>query len=317
MSDPSDTTGTGARLALAAEPPSPEGDGPAVIADDAPAAKPRRHGELDTAVAVALRSLRRNAVLNLMVRALLAIWALAAAGLAIAYTATRSVEIVATLTSTASTEPFVVRLLSLSLPALLLAGLGALCSVAAWLLYSRGREDLERGMESVSRLQREAEVAITARGLTHVFEEKLATARRGFSLQLWLGRTLFLVSLTLFSAAVANAIAAGVDLATVVLGAGSLLTALYGTARSVPRRIACHLADVLQMQCAVTGCIRQISLIEAEAYALLCKHKDDPESVMRDVAECQRAIDVAVKRTVVLIERYTDPGGERSLQVRK
>jgi hypothetical protein len=64
--------------------------------------------------------------------------------------------------------------------------------------------------------------------------------------------------------------------------AGSLLTALYGTARSVPRRIACHLADVLQMQCAVTGCIRQISLIEAEAYALLCKHKDDPETVIPD-----------------------------------
>ena len=93
--------------------------------------------------------------------------------------------------------------------------------------------------------------------------------------------------------------------------AGSLLTALYGTARSVPRRIACHLADVLQMQCAVTGCIRQISLIEAEAYALLCKHKDDPETVIGAVAECQRAIDVAVERTVVLIERYTDPDRER------
>jgi hypothetical protein len=38
-------------------------------------------------------------------------------------------------------DPFVIRLLSLSLPALLLAGLGALCSVAAWLIYSRGRED--------------------------------------------------------------------------------------------------------------------------------------------------------------------------------
>jgi hypothetical protein len=261
------------------------------------------------AVRLALQALRRNALLNVVVRALLAIWALAAAGLAIAYTAARSTQIVETLTSGSSAEPFVIRLLSLSVPALLLAGLSVLCAVAAWLLYSRGREDLERGMESVSRLQREAEVAITARGLTHVFEEKLATARRGFGLQLWLGRTLFLVSLTLFSAAVVNAVAAGVDPATVTLGAGSLVTALYGTARSVPQRIACHLADVLQMQCAVTGCIRQISLVEAEAYALLSQHKEDPETVIDAIAECRRAIDVAVRGTVELIERNADPKG--------
>ena len=311
MPESSDSTGKSTRLALADPPSSPQ-PGPSTGGRGAGAtARSRKGHELDTAVAVALRSLRRNAVLNVTVRSLLAMWALVAAALAIAYTATRSDTIVATLTSTSSTEPFAVRLLSLSLPALLLAGLGAMCSVAAWLLHSRGREDLERGMECVSRLQREAEVAITARGLTHVFEEKLATARRGFSLQLWLGRTLFLVSLTLFSAALANAIATGVDLATVALGAGSLLTALYGTARSVPKRIACHLADVLQMQCAITGCIRQISLIEAEAYALLCKHKDDPETVVDAVAECQRAIDVAVERTIVLIQRYADP--DRSL----
>jgi hypothetical protein len=261
----------------------------------------------EAAVDVAVKAARRNASLNVVVRALLGTWALLALALAMAYVTVRSGEIVDELANGVSEDEFVMRLIALILPAVVLVMIAAGCTGAAWLLYSRGREDLERGMESIARLQREAEVAIAARGLTHVFEEKLETAHRAFSLQLWLGRTLFVVSLTLFAGAITQAVAAGIDLTTLALGSGALTSALYGTARAVPHRIACHLADVLQMQCAVTGCIRQISLIEAQAYALLSKGRADPERSTQIVSGLQVRIDEAVQATVARIEKYADP----------
>jgi hypothetical protein len=89
--------------------------------------------------------------------------------------------------------------LAQTLPVALLAALAILCGIATWLLHSRGQEEIEQAMDGIGRLRREAEVAIPARGLAHVFEEKLANARRAYLLQLWLGRTLFLVSLGLFA----------------------------------------------------------------------------------------------------------------------
>ena len=275
------------------------------------AAAPEVNVQLEECVALASKALWRSATLNFGVRVVLAAAALVSIALAIAYTALHGDEIAGAVADSSPSDALGLRLISLTAPPLLFTLFAALCACTAWVAFSRGREELERGLDGVARLQREAEAGIAARGLTHVFEEKLATAHRAFTLLLWLGRTLFIVSLTLFAAAVVNAIATGVGPETLILGGSSLLSALFGTARIIPERIACHLADVLQIQCAVTGCIREISLLEAEAYALLCRHKDDPENVAELVCDLHTRIDEAVQNAVVRIEDYADPSGAR------
>ena len=169
-----------------------------------------------------------------------------------------------------------------------------------------GRRSSERASDCVGRLRREAEVAIPARGLTHVFEEKLANARRAYVLQLWLGRALFLVSLGLFSAALINAIAGGESLLTAVFTAGSIVGVLFGTARRVPRTIARHLADVVQVQCAITGCDRQIGMFENYAYNLLNERSTD--DVLGALVVVHERIETVIENAVTRIERYADPG---------
>jgi len=142
-----------------------------------------------------------------------------------------------------------------------------------------------------------------ARGLVFAFEEQLQNARSAFTLLLWLGRTLFIVCLGLFGLAVVNAVVSGVDLLTVGLSVTSIAGALISVAVGVPRTIKEHLSDVVQIQSIVTGCDRQISLLESDALAAL----NDCGTPMADthalVMEATEHISAVVTSSVDLIER--------------
>jgi len=164
-----------------------------------------------------------------------------------------------------------------------------------------------RTLDTVSRMEREGEVAVSARGLIYAFEEKLQNARRAFMLLLWLGRTLFLVCLGLFAAAIVNALVGGSDLVTAVLGGSSVAGALLGVVRAVPRTLAHNLADVIQIQSIITGCDRQISLLESAAFNAI-NRSADAAATQDAVIDVQRRMDQVVASAVRRIERYTDPG---------
>jgi hypothetical protein len=70
-----------------------------------------------------------------------------------------------------------------------------------------------------------------------------------------------------------------------------------------------HLADVVQIQSIITGCDRQISLLESAALAAL-KNNADPIAAHRLVLEAQSRIDQVVERAVVRIEDFADPSPE-------
>jgi hypothetical protein len=253
--------------------------------------------------------LRLNCWLNWALRAGLALFGLAAGMLALLYTA-RHADAIATAVD--ADGDVATALLAATLPILLFVLLGALAGAVAWALHSRGIDETYSTLDTIGRMQREGEVAVSARGLIFAFEEKLQNARRAFTLLLWLGRTLFLVCLGLFVAAVVNAIAGGAGLVTVVLGGSSVAGALLGVVKAVPRNIAHNLADVIQIQSIITGCDRQISLLESAAlHAINC---DAGAAGTRDtVLDAQRRMDQVVASAVRRIERYSDTGaGERA-----
>jgi hypothetical protein len=164
-------------------------------------------------------------------------------------------------------------------------------------------------LDTVSRMEREGEVAVSARGLIHAFEEKLQNTRRAFSLLLWLGRTMFVVCLGLFAAALINAMLDGGQLVTVVLGASSVAGALLAVVKAVPQSIAHHLADVIQIQSIITGCDRQISLLESAAFDAV-NRGGDPTEARHAVLDLQRRMDQVVGNAVRRIERYAVRDGD-------
>jgi hypothetical protein len=194
----------------------------------------------------------------------------------------------------------------LTIPVLLFTLFACLAGAAALVLHSRGLDETTRTLDALNRLKREGSVAVSARGLIFAFEEKLANARRAFMLQLWLGRTLFIVCLGIFSIALLNAIVSGVDLFTTILGGTSVAAALLSVSRGVPERIARQLADVIQIQTVITGCDRQISLLESDAFAALNGKLDSADHA--SVLEAQARIDRVVSHAVEEIERFADPG---------
>ncbi len=267
-----------------------------------------RGQQADDLTEILLRAVKTNTRLNAVLRSLLGLLGLAALSAASIYTIDHASAIVTALSGerpegTSMLEP----LFAQTWPMLVLIALAVLTGLAAWAAHARGQEELERASDCVGRLRREAEVAIPARGLTHVFEEKLANARRAYVLQLWLGRALFLVSLGLFSAAVINAMAGGESLVTAAFTAGSIVGVLFGTARRVPRTIARHLADVVQVQTAITGCDRQISMFENYAYKLLKDERSTVE-VLGALVVIHERIETIVENAITRIERYADPG---------
>lgn len=198
-------------------------------------------------------------------------------------------------------------------PIVVLVALSVMCGVAAWTVHARGLDEVQSTLDAVNRMEREGEVAVSSRGLIYAFEEKLQNTRRAFTLLLWLGRTLFIVCLALCCAAIISALKDAEPLLTGSLGAGSVVGALFGAATKVPRNISHHLADVIQIQTAVTGCDRQISLLETAAIDIV-NRADDRASAHDDVLAVQRRMDQVVAHAVYRIERYADPEFRSELQ---
>jgi hypothetical protein len=274
---------------------------------DEPAAQPRTPDEPpDQLAAVVARVLRADWVLNFLLRTGLALVGLAAGVLALVYIARHEHQIVAAVNS--GNEPGAA-VLAATLPVALFLLLGALAGAFSWAVHMHGADELYRMLDTVSRMEREGEVAVSARGLIHAFEEKLQNTRRAFSLLLWLGRTMFVVCLGLFAAALINAMLDGGQLVTVVLGASSVAGALLAVVKAVPQSIAHHLADVIQIQSIITGCDRQISLLESAAFDAV-NRGGDPTEARHAVLDLQRRMDQVVGNAVRRIERYAVRDGD-------
>jgi hypothetical protein len=258
-----------------------------------------------------LGTLRRNSRLNFAARLLLMLFALAVSVLAVVYVYERADAMVAILTEPrAGTEMIGERLLALTAPVLLLTMLAGLAAIVGFFAHSRGLDESIRTLDSVNRLRREGEVAVSARGLIVAFEEQLASAKRGHTLLLWIGRTMFIVTLGLFAASVISSLWHGVDPLAAGLGVTSLAGAIFGVAKKVPQTIAHDVANVVQLQLVVTGAHRQISMLESDAFASLNNQETsraDAHSMVLDVqARIERVVDNAIKQ----IERYADPNPE-------
>lgn len=259
---------------------------------------------------LALGTLKSNSQLNFSGRVLAMLFALAASILAVAYVFIRADEMVEVLTDPGRNNVIGEQLLALTAPALLLMVFAVLAAIAGFVAHSRGVEESVRTLDSVNRLRREGEVAVSARGLIVAFEEQLASAKRGHTLLLWIGRTLFIVTLGLFVAAFISAIWHGVDPLTVGLGAGSLAGAVLGVATKVPQSIAHDVANVMQLQLVVTGAHRQIGMLESDAFASL----NNPETARADahgmLLDVQNRIDSVIDTAIKQIEKFADPQPE-------
>jgi hypothetical protein len=258
---------------------------------------------------LALSTLKSNSKLNFSARVLLMLFALAASVLAVLYIFMHAGEMVQVLTDP-SGNVLGEELLALTAPVLLLMLLAALAAIAGFVVHSRGLEESVHTLDSVNRLRREGEVAVSARGLIVAFEEQLASAKRGHTLLLWIGRTLFIVTLGLFVASSISAIWHGVDPLTVGLGAGSLAGAVLGVATKMPESIAHDVANVMQLQLVVTGAHRQIGMLESDAFASL----NNPETARADahnmLLDVQNRIDTVVDTAIKQIEKFADPQPE-------
>jgi hypothetical protein len=252
--------------------------------------------------------LRDNTRLNLAVRIVLSLFGVACCVLALRYVVLRGDQMVQILRQKGDPGDLIgKRLFVLCMPVLLFGVLAGLAGAAAWTMHVRGQEETTRTLDTLSRLKREGEVAASARGLMYAFEEKLQNARRAFSLLLWLGRAVFVICIGLFTAAVINAMANGADLLTAALGASSVAGSVFAVANGVPRKVKAHMADVIQVQTIVTGCDRQISLLESDALAAL----NNPDFAVGDthkvVLEVQERIGGVVANAAEQIENYVDP----------
>jgi len=187
---------------------------------------------------------------------------------------------------------------------ILLVAIAGIAAATAWTTHSRGLDEIFRTIDCVNRVEREGEVAVSARGLIVAFENKLQNAQRAFTLLLWIGRTTFVVCVGLFAAAVVRtAVVGDVDLATVALAAGSLLGAVVSLVKGAPRTITENLVAVIEVQSIVTGCDRQISLLESDAFAALNNKALSRDEAHAIVAEDQERIDAVVRAAVERLKR--------------
>jgi hypothetical protein len=283
--------------------PAPAGGGSA--ADDGSATL---HDEIADYM---MAGLRRSMVLNLAVRGGLGIIGLSAAVSALTYTWAHAAEFVAPLAGRHYRVPDV---FAVTMPFVLFVLLGLFAAMAAYTAHARFLDETCRTLEAVNRIRREGEVAVSARGLIFAFEEKLTNARRAFTLQLWLGRTLFLVGLGLLCVTVVNGVLGGHEVVTAAAGAGSFATALLGVTKHVPENVGQQLADVIQIQSIITGCDRQISLLESAAFAAL-KDTDPGGEGQRFALQAQAQIDEVVDHAVRRIEDFTEPRARSGAEV--
>ena len=257
--------------------------------------------------ALSLVTLRSNSRLNLIARTLLMLFSLVTAALAVIYVVVRAQAIVEILLKpSVRGDEIGARLLALGAPVLLLGGFAVLGAIAGALLHSRSLDESVRTMDSINRLRREGEVAVSARGLVVAFEEQIATIRRAYTLLLWLGRTLFIVSLGLFAVAAISALWRGVDLLTLGMGVTSLGGAVWAAANGVPAKVAHDAANIVQIQLIVTATHRQIGLLESDAFAALNDRKTDTVGAHTVALKNQQRIERVMTTAIAQIERYTD-----------
>jgi hypothetical protein len=243
---------------------------------------------------------RVNARLGLATRAMLIAVALVALASALLFVHLHAGEMAGAIGASGGVDG--ARLLALSLPVLLFGALAALAAAAAWTMHRRGQDELCQTLDVLTRLKREEGVGVSARGLMFAFEEQLHAAHSAFTLLLWLGRTLFIVCLGLFGAAVVNAIALREsELLTLALGATSLGGALLAVVCGVPDRIRASLADVVLLQSIVAGGYRRISLLESAALAAL--NHEEGDDARRAVLDIQERVGEVVALSVELIPR--------------
>lgn len=273
----------------------------------------RRKGQREQeALGVLHSAVRDDRWLNVIVRTALGVFALVVLVMAARYTWVHGDSMVEVLQRPRSTAgDFSDRLLALTTPVVLLIILAALAAAAALVIHSRSMDETYRVIDSINRIRREDEVAVSARGLTHSFEEKLQNASRAFSVLLWFGRTLFIVCLGLFSAALIQAMASGVTLVTVALGAMSIAGTLLGVVTDLPATLTKQLANVLQLQSIVTGCDRQMSLLESHAFSVMNRAEGtdriaDYAAVDAEVRRIQREIDHVVDLAVKRIQDHVE-----------
>lgn len=247
-------------------------------------------------------TLRANTLLNLCVRVAMAIFGLACAVSALVYAWTRADEFAALAGQGAGA------VFALTAPFILFVLLAVIAGATGYTVHARGLDETSRTLEALNRIEREGEVAVSARGLIFAFEEKLQNARRAFTLQLWLGRTMFIVCLGLLTATILSA-AMDEGAVAVATGAGSVFAAMLGVTKRVPHNVGRHLADVIQIQSIITGCDRQISLLESAALAAL-KDESGSGGGQEFVFEAQGRIDAVVENAVSRIQKFADPGFE-------
>ena len=254
-------------------------------------------------VGLELDTLRSNTRLNLNARRLLMVFALVASSLAVLYVILRADTTVEALRQPrGGSERIWAQLLALTAPVLLLALFAGLAAVAVAVIHSRGVDESGRTVDSVTRLRREGAVAVSARGLIVAFDDQLATAKRAHLLLLWLGRTLFIVTLGLFAVSAIDAALHGVNLLTATLGATSLGAGLLGVATRVPKNVAHDVANIVQLQLIVTGAHRQISLLES----VLNRTMTSDANVNDLVLDVQRRMQGVIAVAVEQIEGYAD-----------
>ena len=210
------------------------------------------------------------------------------------------------------------RLLALTVPLILMLLLAAFSLLAALLIQGRGANDFETGLQGISRLRREAQAGVSrTRSTTHVLEEFVSNARRAFRLQLWFTRILFLLTLTLFVLAVVDAIRTGVDLGTLGLAAGSILTLLLGVATGAAKNVGLHLGDATQLQVVVSNASRQVNVLEEHLFKVIEVHTDDPDTCRGTIEEGVRQIAAITDHAVELIQLYAEPPSDSKEQNRR
>jgi hypothetical protein len=254
---------------------------------------------------LSLGTLKANSRLNLVARLLLMLFSLTTAALAVIYVVTRAHAAVEILQRPG--DELAPRLLALGAPVLLLIAFAILGAIAVAVVHSRSLDESVRTLDSINRLRREGEVAVSARGLVVAFEEQIATIRHSHTLLLLLGRTLFIISLGLFSVAAISALWRGVDLWTLGMGVSSLGGAMWTTASRVPTNVAHDAANVVQVQMIVTAAHRQIGLLESDAFAALNARETDVAAAHAVALENQERIERVMTTAIAQIETYTDP----------
>lgn len=259
-------------------------------------------------IRASLKHRNANAALNVAGRVLLMVFALGTASVAAVLVYLRADEIIKALTD--GDDALWSELLALTAPVLLLLVLAGLAVIVGFLAHSRDLDESFKTFDSVNRLRREDEVAVSARGLVVAFESQLAAVKRAHGLTLWVGRTLFIVTIGLFVACAIRTLAEGVDPTTAILGATSLTGALLGAATKVPTRIAHEAANVVQLQLIVTGAHRQIGMLESDAFASLNNKETPRADAHRMVLEIQQRIEDVVDMATKQVEGYADPEPE-------